>query len=242
MLSAMRTARVRLAVIALAVAATWLAASCRNAPAPTDAWFPKPDRPVAPIITTAYSTEEARDRHGEAERVMDRLKIAPGVRVADVGAGDGYYTVRLVRRLGQGAIVYAQDVERRHLDQLAARLARETIHGVTIVHGTPVDPKLPADSVDVAILAHVYHEIENPYEFLWRMRSAVAAGGRVAIVDVDKATQHHGTPPTLLRCELAAVGYREVDFVSLVPADGYLAVFKPPATLPAPEAIRPCRQ
>jgi len=64
----------------------------------------------------------------------------------------------------------------------------------------------------------------------------------VGIVDLDRPTQDHGTPPALLRCELAAVGYRQVDFVSLAPADGYLAVFVPPAQLPPVEAIKPCGQ
>src|SRR5262249_50599139 len=127
--------------------------------------FPKPSRPVAPIISPAYSTEEARDRVGEAERVMDRLRIAPGARVADIGAGAGYYTVHLARRLGRGAAIYAEDVESKYLDQLADRLKRDGIASmVTLIHGAPNDPRLPADSIDVALLAHVYHEIENPYE------------------------------------------------------------------------------
>ena len=88
----------------------------------------------------------------------------------------------------------------------------------------------------------MYHEIENPYEFLYRLRPALTPGARIAIIDVDKPTQAHGTPPALLRCELAAVGYREVDFIALTPADGYLAVFVPPGTLPPSESIRPCRQ
>jgi hypothetical protein len=111
---------------------------------------------------------------------------------------------------------------------------------VTLVQGTPGDPKLPPASVDLALLSHVYHEIENPYEFFYRLRPALVTGARVAIIDVNKPTQDHGTPPDLLRCELEALGYREVDFVSLGPADGYLAVFTPPDTLPAPGSIRPC--
>jgi ubiquinone/menaquinone biosynthesis C-methylase UbiE len=171
---------------------------------------------------------------------MRRLGLGPGTRVADVGAGDGYYTVRLARRLGPGATIYAQDVERRYLDRLAARLAREGIAGITLVHGTPTDPRLPAGAIDVAILAHVYHEVENPYEFMYRLHAALAPGARVAIIDVDKPTQEHGTPPPLLACELGALGYRRIDHVSLAPADGYLSVFAPPATLPEPETIRPC--
>ena len=202
--------------------------------------FPTPARPVAPIISSAYSDEETRDRNGEAERAMDRLGIAPGVRVADIGAGEGYYTVRLARRLGPSADLYAEDVEPEYLKQLAARLEREQITGVKLVLGLPRDPKLPSASIDLAILAHMYHEIENPFEFVYRLRPALAPNARVAIIDADRPTQDHGTPPELLRCELAAVGYRQVDFHSLAPAEGYLAVFAPPDELPRTEDIRPC--
>jgi len=203
--------------------------------------FPAVDRPVAPIISSAYSTEAERDRHGEAERVMNRLGVAPGMRVADIGAGDGYYTVRLAKRLGPGATIYAEDVTRDYLERLATRLKREGIAGVTLVHGKPSDPQLPEQSIDLAILAHVYHEIEQPYEFFYRLHPALAPTGRIAIIDNDKPTHRHGTPPALLRCELAAVGYQQVDVLSLAPADGYLAVFARPETLPRPEAIKPCR-
>lgn len=232
------------ALFAILVVCSWLASSCSIAtPGVADAHrFPAPDRPVAPIVSAAYSNETTRDERHEAERVLNRLGIQPGVRIADIGAGDGYYTVRLARRLGRGAILYAEDVKAEYLKRLASRLMREGIAGVTLVQGEPGDPKLPPASVDVAILAHVYHEIENPYEFLYRLRASLAPGARIAIIDLDKPTRDHGTPPALLRCELAAVGYREVDFSSLVPADGYLAVFVPPDELPMVEAIRPCTQ
>jgi SAM-dependent methyltransferase len=204
--------------------------------------FPKPDRPVAAIVSPEYSDEQTRDRHREAERVMDRLGIRSGIRVADVGAGLGYYTVRLARRLGPSAAIYAQDVSAEYLGQLRARLERDRVRGVTLVLGTPGDPRLPPASIDVAILSHMYHEVVNPFEFLYRLHSSLAAGARVAIIDLDKRTPDHGTPPALLRCELAAVGYREVDFTVLAPADGYLAVFAPPAVLPPVESIKPCKQ
>jgi ubiquinone/menaquinone biosynthesis C-methylase UbiE len=223
--------------------AVWVAGSSGvGAPDAQTARFPAADRPVAPIVTPAYSTEATRDAHGEAERVLDRLGVKPGTRVADVGAGDGYYTVRLAKRLGPGGTIYAQDVTQSYLDRLAARLTREGISGVKFVHGTPADPRLPEQSVDVALLAHMYHEIEQPYEFLYRLYGALAPGGRIAIIDNDKPTEKHGTPPALLRCELAAVGYRQVDFLELAPADGYLAVFAPPDALPRAEDIRPCRR
>jgi SAM-dependent methyltransferase len=203
--------------------------------------FPKPDRPVASIISPEYSTEEARDASGEARRVLDRLGVRPGLRVADIGAGLGYYVARLARRLGPDAVIYAQDVSAETLGRLEARVARERIPGVRLVRGDPNDPKLPAAQVDLALLSHVYHEIDNPYEFFYRLHPALAAGARVAVIDNDKPTGEHGTPPALLRCELAALGYREVDRLALQPADGYLAVFVPPDRLPPVSAIRPCR-
>jgi SAM-dependent methyltransferase len=206
------------------------------------AGFPAPDRPVAGIVSPEYSDEKTRDGHGEAERVMDRLGIKPPQRVADIGAGLGYYTVRLARRLGSGATIYATDVQTEYLERLRARLAKEGIAGVTLILGLPRDPRLPPNSVDVAILSHMYHEIENPYEFLYRLQPSLAPGARVGVIDMDRPTPDHGTPPRLLRCELAAVGYRQLDFVWLAPADGYLAVFTPPKTLPPAGAIQTCRQ
>ena len=225
------------------LAAAWLASlAFACASSGQTAPFPPVDRPVAPIITPAYSTEKARDEHGEANRVMDRLGVKPGMRVADVGAGDGYYTVRFAKRLEPGGTVYAEDVMKTYLDHLGERLAREGVTGVTLVHGEPANPRLPARSIDLALLAHMYHEIAQPYEFLYHVGKSLARGGRVAIIDNDKPTGEHGTPPALLRCELAAVGYREIDFLLLTPADGYLAVFAAPEALPRPEAIRPCRR
>jgi ubiquinone/menaquinone biosynthesis C-methylase UbiE len=204
--------------------------------------FPMPDRPVASVISPAYSSEELRDRHGEAERVLNRLGIRRGMRVADIGAGEGYYTVRLARRLGEAATIYAEDIDGEYLQRLESRLRRERMSHVRTIRGEPRDPKLPRAAVDVAILAHMYHEIENPYEFLYRLWDSLDAGARVAVVDVDKRTENHGTPPALLRCEMAAVGFRQVDFTVLAPADGYLAVFVPPDALPSIATIRPCPQ
>lgn len=218
--------------------------SCQESPAPGrgSPRFPVPDRPVAPVVSASFSDEKTRDANGEADRVMDRLGIKPGLRVADIGAGEGYYTVRLAGRLGPMATIYAEDIMPEHLKRLEVRLGREKIAGIQIVLGVPRDPKLPSESIDVAILAHMYHEIENPYEFLYRLRPALRPNARIGIIDLDRPTQNHGTPPALLRCELEAVGYRQIDFLLLTPAEGYLAVFLPPDQLPSIGSIRPCRQ
>jgi hypothetical protein len=88
----------------------------------------------------------------------------------------------------------------------------------------------------------MYHEVEQPYGLLWNLRPALRPGGRVAVIDARTVTAFHGTPPVLLRCELAAVGYRQTAFYDLQD-NTYLAVFLPlgPGDAPAsPGAIKPC--
>lgn len=222
----------------------WIAAACAPAPRPSTAGaaaqFPEPGRPVASIVSATWDNEADRDSAGEAERVFRHLGIERGMRVADIGAGSGYYTVRLARRLGPGAAIVAQDIDAGYLAQLERRLEREKITGVTTVLGEASNPKLDSASIDLAILSHMYHEIKNPYEFLHNLQPALAPGGRVGIIDLDRPTASHGTPPRLLRCELEAAGYRQIALHRLTPADGYLAVFAAPERRPGVSNLRAC--
>lgn len=215
------------------------AAPAVEAPAITDG-FPAPDRPVAGIVSSHSGDEAGRDAQNEAEQVMDFLQIAPGMTVADVGAGDGYFTVRLARRVGPEGRVVATDVVPEHLERLRARLTREGLSNVDLVLGKFDDPALPAGAVDVVLMVRMYHEIEQPYAFMWRLHDALKPGGAVAISERDRPTRDHGTPPRLLTCEIEAVGYkaREMrDFGAI----GYVAVFAAEGMRPAPSAISPCR-
>lgn len=205
--------------------------------------FPAPTRPVAAIVTDTWRDEQSRDWAGEAERVMNLLRVTAGLVVADIGAGSGYYTVRLARRVGPKGHVFAEDIVPDYLERLTRRVAGEGLAGsVTIVRGEAHDPRLAPESVDLALLVHMYHEVTQPYGLLWNLRPALRPGARVAVIDARKETESHGTPPDLLRCEFAAVGYRETAFYDLQEST-YLAVFVPlsPADGPAsPSAIRPC--
>jgi len=205
--------------------------------------FPAPARPVAGIVTDIWRDEKSRDQAGEAERVMNLLGVKPGLVVADIGAGSGYYTVRLARRVRSAGHVFAEDVVPEYLERLARRVANEGLAGsVTAVRGDPHDPRLPPGSLDLALLVHMYHEVQQPYGLLWNLRPALRAGARAAVIDARKQTEAHGTPPDLLRCELAAVGYRQTAFYDLQEST-YLAVFalpSPPDGPTSPAAIRPC--
>jgi predicted methyltransferase len=203
--------------------------------------FPAASRPVAAIVTDTWSSEAARDTAREARRVMDLLDVRPGMTVADVGAGSGYYTVLLSPRVGPRGRVIAQDIMPRYLERLAARVRRDSLRNVTLALGHPHDPRLAPASADLVLLVHMYHEVEQPYAFLYNLRPALRPGGRVAVVDLDRPTRRHGTPVALLRCELAAVGYEPAGFHDLGAGSGYLAVFRPTAEpAPRPGAIRSC--
>ena len=232
-----------LLLLALLSAPEILAADYENGLAPPGApssAFPAPGRPVAAIVTDIWRDEQSRDQAGEAERVMNLLGVRSGLAVADIGAGSGYYTVRLARRVGPQGHVFAEDVVPDYLDRLARRVTAEGLSGsVTVVRGEPHDPSLAPKSLDLALLVHMYHEVTQPYGLLWNLRPALRPGAKVAVIDARKETASHGTPPDLLRCELAAVGYRQTAFYDLQ-ENTYLAVFEPAAGPASPAAIQPC--
>ncbi len=210
-------------------------------PAPKASAFPAPERPVASIVSPRWSDENSRDRAGESVEVMNRAGVKSGMTVADIGAGEGYYTIRLAARIGAKGRVLAQDIVPEVRDALAERVSRERLDNVSVKLGTPDNPGLPENSFDRVFLVHMYHEIESPYAFLWHLRPATKAGGRVIVVDADRPTNQHGTPPALLKCEFAAVGYRQVDFQPMPSAGGYLAAFEPSGERPEPAAIKACK-
>ena len=146
--------------------------------------------------------------------------------VADIGAGEGYYTIRVAARVGKTGRVLAEDIISATRDALAERVARERLDNVSVRLGLPADPRLPPASFDRVLMVHMYHEIAQPYEFLWRLRPSLKADGLVVVVDANRATGQHGTPPALLQCEFAAVGYTLVSRQDMPSAGGYLATFR----------------
>jgi len=227
----------RKAAIALAAAA--FLASCRAAP--EQAKFPKPHRPVASIVADTFSTEDARDRMGEFEKVVSLAGVKPGMWVADVGAGEGYYSVRLSPVVGRRGRVLAEDIVADVRDRLAQRVQREDLDNVAVSLGEPDDPKLPPHSLDRVFLVHMYHEVSSPYAFLWHVRDSLKPGGLVIVVDADRPPQRHGLPPAQLKCEFAALGLKMHAFQPIESGDAYFAAFAPVGPKPAPGDIKACK-
>ena len=202
--------------------------------------FPQPRRPVAPIVSSRYLNEDARDSVGEFETVIRLAEIRPGMSVADIGAGEGYYTVRMSPIVGRNGRVLAEDIVPETIQALAQRVQRERLANVAVKVGLSNDPQLPDASFDRILMIHMYHEIESPFEFLWHLHADLKRGGSIVVVDADRTTDRHGSPPRLLVCEFNSVGYELKRFERLPDSESYFAWFEPRGPRPEPSEIPTC--
>jgi predicted methyltransferase len=135
-----------------------------------------------------------RDAWQRPEQIMDHLRIGEGSVVADLGAGGGWFTIRLAQRVGPNGLVYAEDVQQEMIGSINRRVEREGLTWVKTVLGTPVDPQLPGP-VDVVLIVDAYHEMDDPVTLLRNVRKALKPKGRVGIVEFTKAG--HGPGPAM---------------------------------------------
>jgi len=124
-----------------------------------------------------------RQQEEDPERALRVLSIQPGSTVADVGAGSGYYTVRIAQLVGPNGKVYANDLQPGMLQILRSRLERERILNVDPVLGAVDDPRLPANAIDLILMVDVYHEFSEPQAMLRHMRTALKPGGRLVLLE-----------------------------------------------------------
>jgi SAM-dependent methyltransferase len=127
-----------------------------------------------------------RELEEHPDKALDSLGTLAGQTVADVGAGSGYFTVRLASRVGANGRVYANDLQPEMLKMLAARLARENVRNVTLVQGAVDHPKLPPAAIDLVLMVDVYHEFSEPQKMLRGIRDALKPGGRLVLLEYRK--------------------------------------------------------
>jgi ubiquinone/menaquinone biosynthesis C-methylase UbiE len=127
-----------------------------------------------------------REDEEQPDNALDALGPLTGLTLADIGAGSGYFTVRLAARTGPTGRVYANDLQPEMLKMLATRLTRENVKNVTLVQGTTDDPKLPPASVDLALMVDVYHEFSEPQKMLRAIRAALKPDGRLVLLEYRK--------------------------------------------------------
>lgn len=157
-----------------------------------------------------------RDAWQKPVEVVEALEISPGDAIADIGAGTGYFSVRLAQAVGESGKLYAVDVQQDLIDRLGERAREGGLPQLTPVLGAFDDPKLPAESLDLIFICDVVHHIENRQGYYAKLASALKRGGRLAIVDFYKRNLPVGPPPKMKIAreamieELRTAGFRLV--------------------------------
>jgi len=182
---------------------------------------PVSGRVLAPVMGVAgagwLERPEREDEEAPSKAIV-LLDLKPGMTVADIGAGSGYYSSRMARRVGPTGHVYATDIQPGMIALLDRRIASEGLANMTTVLGTPDDPKLAANSLDLAIMVDVYHELQDPQVFLQRLKPAFKPGGRLALLEFRKEDpkipilEVHKMSVAEVKQEMEAEGY-EIDRV-----------------------------
>jgi SAM-dependent methyltransferase len=186
-----------------------------------------------------------RDEWQKPEALVKALRLSPGDRVADLGAGTGYFERHLAAAVGERGQVFAVEVEPALVGAIRARAEKEKTANVTPVLGSFDNPRLGRDSLDLVLIVDTYHHIDDRRGYFERLRGTLRDGGRVAIVDFEKrplpvgpGVDHKLDKPVVI-AEMTAAGYRlDQDLDELLPYQ-YLLVFSPADSSPTPATARP---
>lgn len=195
---------------------------------------PQPPTPNSQTLQTAPAPQPPQQRHGrlfppldlgllerpdralwqKPEQIMDALRVADGSTVADIGAGAGWFTIRLAHRVGPMGVVYAQDVQRLMLEAIKRRVSREGLQNVQTRLGSGSDPSLPAGIFDAVLVVDAYQEVEDRVVFLRNLARALKPSGRIGIVSWKPGSGGPGPGPnerverSLIETDAAAAGLR----------------------------------
>jgi len=138
-----------------------------------------------PALDLGLLESPDREQWQKPDLIMDALSIADGSKVADLGAGGGWFTIRLARRVGPNGRVFAEDIQRSMIDAIQRRVARENLGNVITILGTVTDPGLPA-GLDAVLIVDAYHEIEQPVTLLRNEAKTLKPTGSIGIVNFTK--------------------------------------------------------
>ena len=125
--------------------------------------------------------------HLDIDKAMDAIGLEPGMVVGEAGAGDGYFTIPMARRVGAAGVVYANDISTRALSSLEQRSAREGLANVHTVAGDVNDPRFPRRDLQLVVVVHAFHDFSSPVEWLVNLKGYLRPGATVAIIDRDPA-------------------------------------------------------
>ena len=187
---------------------------------------PVSGRVIAPVMGVggaAWLERPERESEEAPSRAVEALELAPGMVVADIGAGSGYYTVRMANKVGPTGKVFATDIQVGMLSLLMRRVNSEGIKNVVPVQGAVDDPRLAPASIDLALMVDVYHELAAPQVFVRKLREALKPDGRLVLVEFRKEDprvpiqEAHKMSVEQVRQELGADGYAIDKVIDVLP-------------------------
>jgi ubiquinone/menaquinone biosynthesis C-methylase UbiE len=179
--------------------------------------------PVMGVGGAGWLERPERENEEAPSKALDALELKPGMVVADIGAGSGYYTARISKRVGPAGRVYATDIQPGMIELLDRRIKSEGLANVTTVLGGMDDPKLPAKSIDLAIMVDVYHELQQPQVFLQRLKESFKPGGRLVLLEFRKEDPNvpilevHKMSVAEVRQEMEAEGFALDRVIEVLP-------------------------
>jgi len=186
-----------LALVVLLGLASLVAGTRFLAGRPAPPIHPITGRQIAVIATDAAWMDRAeREDEEDPERALDLIGIVPGTVVADVGAGSGYMTIRLAKRVGPGGKVFAEDLQPALLGIIQSKIREQELSNVEPVLGTEEDTRLPAGAIDLALLVDVYHEFWYPQQMLRSIRRSLKPDGRLVLIEYRKEDASIPIAPT----------------------------------------------
>jgi SAM-dependent methyltransferase len=198
---------------------------------------PLTGRRIAPVMGVGgadWLDRSEREMEEHPDAALDAIGLKPGMVVADVGAGTGYMTLRMAKRVGPSGKVYAGDVQPEMLLRLRQNAAKEKLTNIETVLGTEVDPKLPAGKLDLILLVDVYHEFSQPQKMLRRMREALKLDGRLVLLEYRKEDPtipirpEHKMSVQEVKTELEAEGFHLDQVLETLPRQHILVLGKTP--------------
>ena len=142
--------------------------------------------PVMGVGGAGWLERPEREDEEAPSKALDALDLKPGMVVADIGAGSGYYSSRIARRIGPAGRVYATDIQPGMIEILEQRIRNQNLTNITTVLGGMDDPRLPPGAIDLAIMVDVYHELQQPQLFLQRLKGAFKPDGRLVLLEFRK--------------------------------------------------------
>jgi ubiquinone/menaquinone biosynthesis C-methylase UbiE len=187
---------------------------------------PLSGRVIAPVMGVGgapWLERDSREQEEAPSKAIAALGFKPGMVVADVGAGSGYYTVRMAREVGSTGRVYATDIQPGMLQRLETRVKAEQLENVVPVLGAVDDPKLPAKTLDLALMVDVYHELSQPQVFIRRLRETLKSDGRLVLIEFRKEDpkvpilEVHKMSVVEVKQELEPEGFTLAEVIDVLP-------------------------